>query len=182
MENSKIPDSGDKQRLRQNQGQAYEKALQYMKNETGTFNLQEADDYIISSTSEKAEGFYALMPEGGLEWQTPNPNENQHIEVIVQDREDQRFLPNLEVFYELRDIDNNFISQDYLSFIWHPFLFHYGANIEIPQESEYKLKVTVKAPSFNRHDEILGKKYANDVTVELGPIKMTPGQKPHGPE
>ena len=74
------------------------------------------------------------------------------------------------------------ISQSFLPFVWHPLLYHYGANIQIPLEGEYKIKVTIKAPSFARHDENLGNRYQNDVTIDLGPINMVPGQITHGPQ
>lgn len=158
------------------QGKAFQEAIDFLKQQTGKMDSSSVGDYVVYFTSESACGLYEVMPEGGLDWQPPSPSENQHIEIIVQDKQDSRFVPHLNIFYELRDIDNNFISQDFLPFVWHPIVYHYGKNIEIPLEGEYKIKLTIKAPEFLRHDEMLGKRYESDVTIELGPIDMKPGQ------
>lgn len=162
------------------EGKAFEHALEMMKQEASHAQI-EAEDYIITLAAEKAEGTYQLQ-DGGLEWHVPQGDKDQHIEVVVQDRKDKRFVPNLEITCKLYALDGNFVGEKPQPFYWHPFLYHYGQNWDVPSAGKYMAQLTIRRPEFPRHDEIKGKRYAKDVSVEVGPIELKPGRKPHGPE
>lgn len=162
------------------QGIAFSLALNEMKKQD-THAAKEVDDYIVSMACENAEGMYMFNNDDKLEWQIPGEEKNQHIEIVVQDKEDKRFIPSLEIHCKLSD-ENKQVAEFNIPFVWHPFLYHYGANITIPKEGMYSAEVTIKKPTFGRHDETYGKRYAKDVTVTLGPVSLKPGRKPHGEE
>jgi hypothetical protein len=170
-----------KEHLALAQGDTYSLALDEMKEEDVS-DAKEIEDYIVSLACEDAEGMYMYNDQGKLEWMIPAPEENIHVEVVVQDKDDKRFLPGLEIDGTLFDEHNKKIVKLQLPFIWHPFLFHYGMNTTIPKEGKYTLEVVIKKPSFHRHDETYGKRYEKDVTVKLGPVKLKPGRKEHGEE
>jgi hypothetical protein len=163
------------------QGIAFSLALDEMKKQD-THASQEVSDYLISMACENAEGMYHFNNNDELVWQVPEEGKNQHIEIVVQDKGDKRFIPSLEVYCKLHDEEDTIVSEFQIPFVWHPFLYHYGINITIPKEGTYFAEVTIKKPTFGRHDETYGKRYQKDVTVKLGPVSLKPGRKSHGEE
>lgn len=158
------------------QGNAYKKALKHMaEEEADTGAMQPAGDYVVAFAAEKAEGMYR-MKNGELEWQEPE-EDNIHIEVTVCDGADGRFIPALNVFATLTDSDGKEIGRYQQPFLWHPWLYHYGRNWKIPGDGEYTLKVEVEAPSFGRHDQKNGKRFAEDVEVTFKNVKLETGRK-----
>jgi Fe2+ transport protein len=169
-----------KERLAREQGKAYAASYKMLMAEDPHAET-DIDDYRITASFEPAEGMY--VPTGdGLTWKTPAKSDNQHFEVIVRDRTDGRFIPGLDVHMRLLDASDEAVAETDIPFIWHPFVLHYGVDARIPKEGDYTAEVTIPAPRFHRHDELRGKRYERDVTVRLGPIHLTPGRKPHGPE
>jgi alkyl sulfatase BDS1-like metallo-beta-lactamase superfamily hydrolase len=175
------PLSAAKDKLRKDQGEAYQRALDYMAVETASAQV-EADDYIITLACEEAEGMYHVMENGELEWRVPPAEENQHVEVAVQSKLDKRFMGGLDITCKLFDSDGKLIGEKVQPYIWHPFLDHYGVNWVIPGEGDYTAEVTIKRPTFCRHDEFIGKLFQNDVTVKLGPVHLVPDRSEHGGE
>nr|MDQ6925353.1 iron transporter [Candidatus Eremiobacteraeota bacterium] len=62
-------------------------------------------------------------------------------------------------------------------FLWHPGLYHYGKNLEVPGDGRYTLLVEIAAPSFPRHDKKNGRRYAEAVTVEFRDIPIKTGRE-----
>jgi hypothetical protein len=170
-----------KQLLARAQGDTFMLALNEMQTEDAHASI-EVDDYIVSLACEDAEGMYMDADTGKLHWMVPEEQANQHVEVVVQDKDDKRFLPGLEIYCRLFDEKKKEVVHVQIPFIWHPFLFHYGINTTIPKKGKYTAEVTIKKPQFHRHDETYGKRYEKDVTVRLGPVALTPGRKEHGEE
>ena len=175
----KIEDNEKKKKLAEDQGKAYTAALDYMKG-MDNHAEKEVDDYIISLASEEAEGTYQLE-DGELKWKTPKEGDNTHLEIVVRDKKDKRFIPGLKIKGKVFDEKDNLIVDTDFPFLWHPFLLHYGAFFQIPKEGKYRVEVQIAAPTFHRHDEIKGKRYGRDVKVDIE-IEMEKGREPHGPE
>ncbi len=165
--------------LANGQGDAYSAALDLMKQMDNHVET-EVDDYLISIASEEAEGTYQLSGDK-LQWHVPEEQKNTHLEIVVRDKHDKRFIPGLQIHARILK-DGNVVEEGDFPFFWHPFLHHYGYNFHIAESGEYEIEVSIPAPRFPRHDEIKGKRYAKDVTVKLGPIELEKGRKPHGPE
>ncbi len=158
------------------QGEAYQHALNHMATkEAHDGGEQPAGDYIVAYAVESAEGMYALN-DGKLEWQAPT-SENVHVEVSVRDAADNRFIPGLNVFATLIDPDGNTIATHQQPFLWHPWLYHYGRNWEVPGDGEYTLRVRIDPPTFMRHDSKNGLRYTDRVEVEFKNVKIETGQK-----
>lgn len=175
----KIEDNEKKKQLAENQGKAYSDALDYMKN-IDNHAEKEVDDYIISLASEEAEGTYQLQGEE-LEWNTPKEGYNTHLEIVVRDKKDKRFIPELKIKGKVYDEDRNLIVDTDFPLLWHPFLLHYGAFFKIPKDGKYTVELDIPAPRFHRHDELKGKRYEKDVKLSIE-IVMEKGREPHGPE
>lgn len=171
----------EKQKLALDQGRAFTAALDLMK-QMDVHAETEADDYIITLACENAEGMYIVQPEGDLQWEIPKEYENLHIEVVVRDRTDLRFIPQLTIHISLIIKNGNEVVSKELPFLWHPFLYHYGANIHIPENGEYTVQVMIDPPLFGRHDENKGKRYDKNVCVEFNNIHLAGGRKEYGPE
>ncbi len=77
----------------------------------------------------------------------------------------------------VEDHENNVIGEHEQPFLWHPWLYHYGLNWQLPGSGEYTLKVHVKAPDFMRHDEKNGKRYPKDVEVVFENVQIETGRK-----
>ncbi len=78
---------------------------------------------------------------------------------------------------EVLDAEGESVGSHSQPFVWHPWLYHYGRNWQVPGEGEYTLKVNIKAPEFPRHDEKNGERYADDVDVEFEGVQIKTGQK-----
>jgi uncharacterized protein involved in high-affinity Fe2+ transport len=174
-------DKEKKRNLALAQGTTYALALDEMQTED-THASCIIDDYIISIACEDAEGMYMDSDAGELRWMIPDKKDNLHFEVVVQDKDDKRFIPDLEVKAKILNEKKETVTTMTVPFIWHPFLFHYGINCSIPKAGKYVAEVTIKKPSFHRHDETYGNRYPKDVTVTLGPLSLKPGRKEHGEE
>lgn len=118
---------------------------------------------------------YHLEGPGNLVWQEPS-SENAHIEVAVRDAADGRFVPGLTISVTVTQSDGNTVGTHEQPFIWHPWLYHYGLNWEVPGEGDYKIHVRIDPPGFMRHDHENGKRYAEAVEVEFD-RHIKPGQK-----
>jgi len=164
--------------LARKQGDAFGRALQAMSEMDSHGRLQRAGDYLIGYEEvEEAEGMY--VPDGdGLRWREPQ-RENTHLEVVVRDADDGRFIPGLHVHATLLDGDKE-VSSHELPFLWHPWLFHYGRNLQVPGEGAYSLGIRIDPPGFPRHDKVNGNRYAQPVDVWFDNVKVETGQK-HAP-
>ncbi|MEZ4867815.1 MAG: iron transporter [Caldilineaceae bacterium] len=136
---------------------------------------KQTGDYLVGVAVEEAEGLYHRQ-DGRLVWQEPQ-DENAHIEIVVADGSDQRFVPGLTVYATLIDTQGKEIGTHEQPFLWHPWLYHYGRNWQVPGDGEYTLRVQIDAPDFSRHDKINGQRYAEPVTVEFTGVKIKAGQK-----
>ncbi|MGA7616806.1 MAG: iron transporter [Thermoanaerobaculia bacterium] len=135
-----------------------------------------AGEFLVSCVVEDAEGMWVPRDDGALEWEEPD-EQNLHVEVLVRDGADRRFIPGLRVTLTLIGPDGNEIGTHEQPFLWHPWLFHYGRNWKVPGDGEYRARIHIDAPSFARHDHRNGKRYARPVDVELGPIHVETGRK-----
>ena len=168
--------STEELRLAREQGEAYRKALMYMiQEEAGDGAEQPAGDYLVGYAVEAAEGMYELR-DGRLEWQSPQ-TENLHLEISVRDRSDGRFVPGLTVDATLIEAEGQVIGTHRQPFLWHPWLYHYGRNWEVPGDGSYWLRVRIEPPEFPRHDKINGRRYAEPVEVEFENVRVETGRK-----
>jgi hypothetical protein len=62
-------------------------------------------------------------------------------------------------------------------FIWHPWLYHYGRNWQVPEAGDYTLRIRIEAPIFHRHDQKNGRRFAEEIEVEFSNVKIETGQK-----
>ncbi|MCA9972183.1 MAG: iron transporter, partial [Anaerolineales bacterium] len=130
--------------LAREQGEVMGKALNHMLAEVADDGQEKkAGPYLISYAIEDAEGMYQ-MKNGELKWQEPE-DENVHVEIAVRDAADGRFVPNLNVHVRLIDSRNNDVGYHRQPFIWHPWLYHYGRNWQVPGDGDYRLHVHVEA-------------------------------------
>jgi hypothetical protein len=158
-------------------GEAYRAAVQAMADRSGV-QTRESDDFLIGVIVEPAEGMYEPSPGGhGLEWHEPE-DANAHLEVAVADRHDGRFVPGLDVQVEVRASKAVVVVDEELPFLWHPFLYHYGANVMVPEAGDYTVTVRIGQPDFHRHDPVNGRRYLDPVEVTFDRIHFEPGVKP----
>lgn len=165
----------DQLQLAKAQGDALQKALDTMTDMESHSAPQRVGDYEVICIAEDAEGLYMLRG-GSLEWQEPQ-QENAHIEIGVRDGADGRFIPGLSISATIIDSSGKELGTYAMPFLWHPWLYHYGRNVQLPGDGEYTVRVRIDAPDFPRHDKINGKRFAEPVEVEFTGLKIKTGQK-----
>jgi hypothetical protein len=161
--------------LAREQGEAQTHALEAMKEETGHAGQVRAGDYVIGYAVEEAEGLYRWR-DGELEWEEPT-HENAHVEVVVADAADGRFVPGLEVTVNIRaGADRDFGTYEQ-PLLWHPWLLHYGRNWTLPGDGTYDLRVHVEPLRMPRHDKKNGRRFAKPVDVTFRGVRIETGRK-----
>lgn len=161
--------------LARRQGEAYRAALEHMAERVAhDGGMQTVDQYLVAYAIEEAEGMYAWR-DGELEWQEPE-DENLHVEIVVADASDGRFVPCLQVTGTLIDPNGNEVGTHEHPLLWHPMLYHYGRNWTVPCDGEYTLRVHVEPPRFMRHDEINGRRWQAPVDAVFENVKVERGQ------
>ncbi len=173
---TKSPEATPEQlQLAKDQGAAFLKAVQHMTQKEAHGAEKTVGDYIVGYAVEDAEGMF--MPvNGGFEWTEPN-DENCHVEIVVRDGADGRFLPGLKVQATLKDASGNEVGTHEQPFLWHPWLYHYGRNWRVPGNGEYTLSVHIDAPTYPRHDRKNGKRFQQPADVTFEKVSIETGQK-----
>lgn len=162
-------------KLAKKQGEAFMETVRHMVEDIAERGqTKRAGEYVVGCAVEKAEGLYQLR-DGRLKWEEPQ-EENIHIEIIVCDGADNRFIPNLKVSLTVKDADGEEIGTHEQPFLWHPYLYHYGRNWKVPGDGEYDLHVRIETPDFPRHDKENGRRYAEPVEVEFASVKFETGK------
>ena len=176
---SQVSDEADRKQLEmaKAEGAAYQKSLDYMVNEVADIGgKKRAGDYLIGFAQERAEGMYMLKGEGQLEWEGVG-KENCHLEVSVSDAADGRFIPYLTVYATLTPETGEAVGPIEIPFVWHPGVYHYGKNLEVPGDGRYTLHLRIAPPTFMRHDEVNGRRYAETVEVTFEGVQVETGQE-----
>ncbi|GAB3670211.1 iron transporter [Halopiger thermotolerans] len=157
-------------------GDAYREAAEHMIEEVAETGAKtESGDYIVGFAQEEAEGLYR-MQDGGLEWEEPAENENCHLEVVVASRADGRFLPGVDVRVTIEDDGDAVVGPTEIPFLWHPGLYHYGGNFELPGDGTYAITVEVDPPEWPRHDERNGDRFAEPVEERFEDVQIETGR------
>ena len=178
QENKEPSDEVDERQLElaAEEGDAYLQSIEYMANEVAhTGDMTEAGDFRVAFAQEEAEGMYHLRDEGDLEWVEPD-DENCHLEVAVADADDGRFVPELDVEATLVPEDGDEVGPVEVPYVWHPGLHHYGVNLSVPGDGTYTIRIRVDSPTFPRHDETNGDRYAESVEVEFEDVGVETGR------
>lgn len=163
------------------QGEAYRDAVDYLADDVaqgGGHVL--AGNYLVGYAVEDAEGFYEWQGDGELSWRNPGPD-NAHIEVVVADGADGRFIPELAITVSVVTPDGDELGPYPHSFMWHPMVYHYARDWQLPASGSYTLKVHIDPPTFMRHDEVNGKRYLEPVDVAFEKVEIHLGKEPVDP-
>lgn len=164
-------------RLAKEAGDAYRRMVDYfLENVATDGNLQRAGDYAVGVATEEAEPLWHLLG-GELELKEPATGDNAHLEVVVMDAADQRFVPGLTIDVTLVAGNGKEVGTFRLPFLWHPTMYHYGRSIHIDEAGTYDLTVNIAPPTFGRHDKTNGRRYAEPVSVVFEGIRLEPGRK-----
>ena len=159
-------------RMAQQQGDDYRSALTHMAEKVAMTGAEtQAGDMIVALAIEAAEGMYEWSGQG-LEWLEPH-EQNIHIEVSARDAADNRFIPGLDVRVRVLDGEGEVRAKGQLPLLWHPWLYHYGANFAVPEDVELNVEVEIDAPDFPRHDKENGRRYTEDVFVRFDDVRIS---------
>lgn len=158
--------------MSQAQGDAYLTALKHMAEKVADRGMEApVGQMIVAVAIEEAEGMYE-MEDGTLRWMEPS-EQNYHIEVSARDAADNRFIPGLEVSVRVVQEDV-MVFESALPMLWHPWLYHYGANATLPTDSPLAVEVEIAALQIPRHDEKNGIRHTDDLFVRFEGIELPP--------
>lgn len=161
--------------LGREQGNALERTLRHMLADIAEGGEErEVGQYLVALAYEKAEGMYQWR-DSHLEWIEPG-DENVHLEVVVRDASDGRFIPGLDVIATILDRNGTEIGTHALPLLWHPYLYHYGRNWRLPDAAPFTVRIAFDAPKFPRHDKKNGRRFLEGATVEFTALKPKLGQ------
>ncbi len=104
---------------------ASDQAVDYFITHVATSGAKQA---IGKEAAEHAEPLYEVRS-GVLHLAEPPVGTNAHLEVVVLDGADKRFVPELIVHVTLEDDQGNEVGTYHLPFLWHPTMYHYGRSI-----------------------------------------------------
>ncbi len=175
----KVTDEASEQglRLAKEAGEAYYRMVEYfVKNVATAGDMQRAGDYLVGVATEEAEPLWHLLG-GRLELKEPAVGLNAHLEVVVMDAADHRFVPELSVAVTVATRNGHEVGTYRLPFLWHPTMYHYGHSIHIDEAGEYDLTVCIASPTFGRHDKTNGKRYAEPISLTFERVRLEPGRK-----
>lgn len=158
------------------QGDVFAKALDEMIKREAHGAEKRVGHYSVGYAVEKAEGMY-VPQDGVLVWREPSPDTNVHLEIVVRDAADGRFIPGLMVYATMFASDGSEIGTHHQPFLWHPWLYHYGRNWHLPSDGKYNLRVRIEIPEFGRHDRKNGNRFTEPVEIEFKNIQIQTGQK-----
>lgn len=157
-------------------GDAYLEAADHMIEDVADAGARTTEgDYVVGFAQESAEGMYR-MRDGGVEWVEPAEDANCHLEVLVASAADGRFLPGVTVRATMEDDEGTEVGPERIPFVWHPGVYHYGKNLEVPGDGTYSLTVEVEPPEFPRHDRTNGDRFAEPVEVHFEDVELTTGR------
>lgn len=155
-------------------GEVYRQAADYMISEVAHAGGREREgDYVVGFAQEEAEGMYR-MRDGDFAWEAPDEDDNCHLEVIVASAADGRFVPHLTVDATLEG-EGEAVGPEEMPFVWHPGLYHYGKNLELPGDGSYDVTVEIEPAQFPRHDAENGDRFAEDVVVTFEDVAISTG-------
>lgn len=129
-----------------------------------------AGDYRISYSVGPAKGLYEFSA-GKLEWKEPESG-TAHLDVLVEDESDGRFVPGLHLVATLLDSKGAAVASHHLPFVWHPQQNHYGTNVKVPQSGDYLLQVHVYPATFVRADKERGERFIADAHVAFENVRV----------
>lgn len=163
--------------LVQEVGDAYRRSVQHFISKVAQVgDIRDVGDMTIGVAAEEAEPLFHLIG-GTLQLKEPPEGANAHLEVVVMDRADGRFIPGLHVEATLSG-DEGEVGTFVLPFLWHPTMYHYGTNVRIPRPgATYSLAVAIEPPTFHRHDKVNGKRYATAVSARFDGLAIKGGRK-----
>jgi hypothetical protein len=166
--------------LAEAQGEAYGKALDHMAGDVAKGGGERpAGEYLVGYAVEDAEGMYHWTGDG-LEWRNPE-GENVHLEIAVRDAADGRFVPGVAVQATFVTPGGEELGPYAQELVWHPMLYHYARNWQLPEDGLYGLRVHVDPPTFMRHDEVNGRRFTEPVDVEFSDVRIERGAEPVEP-
>ena len=130
-------------------------------------------DYRIGYTVGPAEGAYEWSATE-LVWRETG-NQNLYVAVTVRDAGDGRFVPGLRVLVTVSDPLGRVLGTREHPLLWHPMIYHYGANWQVGSSGPHSLRIEVEPPRFGRADLVNGGRLATPARIQFDAVKVDLG-------
>lgn len=159
--------------LARDEGDCYQASVTYLLSDVAETGAKaRTSEYHVGVAMEEAEGLYRLA-NNRFTWSEPTADQNCHLEVVIADAVDGRFLPHLNVEATIDDATGATVGPLSVPFVWHPGLYHYGRNVALSGDGPYSVAVDVAPAPFPRRDERNGRRYTEPVAVRFEELSFT---------
>ena len=154
----------------QAQGRAQREAVDWVRAHALAGGAARADDYQIVWTLSPAEGSWLPAPAGGLAWHDAPPG-TVHLRAFVLDAADGRLVPELTVRARLAGDAG---PETLLGYGRYPLLDAYGANVRLPADGPFRLRLDVSPLPGRRHDSYNGYRFTKPAFAAFRPASLDP--------
>jgi hypothetical protein len=154
------------------QGDAYGAALdQMLRLAAGAGDEQRTGDFWIGYAVESASGRHEWADDGFV-WREPGGGQVQLL-ITVRDIGDGRFVPGARVVVTVADSEGQEVGSHEHPLVWHPMLYGYRRDWDLPADGVYAVHVRVEPPTFSRHDERNGTRFTTPAEVEFTNVRIS---------
>ncbi len=137
-------------------------------------------DYRIEEAVEFAEAYW-FFERDRLVYKTEveaSSARNCHVEIAPRDAATGRFLPAIPMTVTVWTENGRELGTRTEPLMWHPWLYHYGANWRVPLSGRhYRVRATFAAPTWRRYGRASGNRFAQGADVEFREVKIKSGEK-----
>ena len=131
----------------------------------------DSGEWTVNLVTEAAEPWFEQQASGRTAYRAPQPGETNHIEIIPVETATGRIVPDVPITVDVVAQDGSVVQSMPLHFYYATF-FHYAQNFSVPAGT-YTLRVTLDAPTFNRHGaEDEQPALAQGATVEFDDVEL----------
>lgn len=161
-------------------GHAYKNALKEMFRRSSAGKDTVSGDYLVAFADEYAEAYWYYNKNKKLTYmvsQVQSSATNAHVEVAICDAKTGRFMHDLTVSTTLYYKDGELGTGDE-PFMWHPWLYHYGANWRVPRSGrQYRLHVEAQPPVHRRYGRVFGRQFTRPAVADFSGVLIRTGEK-----
>ncbi len=141
------------------EGDSVDKCIDWILAQTnGISGKIHAGEYLITYAVTAPEGWYEYV-DHTAHWVAPSADAIAHLWVFVQDATDNRVVPDLDIQADFLNDSTSVAESIKLPFAWMPLINGYGNNFYLSKNDNYILQLTIKPPSFHRHDPYNGDRF-----------------------
>jgi hypothetical protein len=140
---------------------------------SGSGKTQRVGDYEVSLATSRAKPSW-VMRNGVLRFAALSPDDSTsaHLDVMVREAASGRVMSGLVVRATVLDARRKEVGTFPATFMWHPWLLHYGASVKVPSTGRYTIRIHADAPEFRRYGSTAGRRFTRALDAEFTGVRI----------